>query len=400
MENVNSAYAHANESLLELLLVTHALPARLKSLKHYYFLDRSDYFSHFTDLAAAELKKPAKQVNGSRLQSLLELSLRQPGSITASDPYKEDVKVEMNEMALMKWLMKVINVSGIGEDGTDLMADETRSGPSEVPEKELNGYSALQLDYVVPFPLSLVISRKTVLRYQLIFRYLVSLRQLEGSLATTWQDHSQLAVWKHRSRNPQVEAWKRRVWTLRARMLIFVQQLLYFCTNEVVEPNWNTLQEKLDKVKTVDELMQDHLDYLDSCLKECMLTNSKLLKVFPRAFITNIWVYRKLTSIQIHTKIMQTCSFFCSFQSTFARGLQSVEGSDPSSGVIQDPGVFEKLNIHLNKYEENFGRHLKILLDVLNYYAATETVVLLGLCARLSTAMSEDDHRTLDIKFR
>jgi gamma-tubulin complex component 2 len=32
-------------------------------------------------------------------------------------------------------------------------------------------------------------------------------------------------------------------------------------------------------VRTVDELMQDHVDFLDTCLKECMLTNSRLLRV-------------------------------------------------------------------------------------------------------------------------
>jgi len=40
----------------------------------------------------------------------------------------------------------------------------------------------------------------------------------------------------------------------------------------------------------------------------------------------------------------------------------------------------------IRKWETNFSRHLQILLDALNHYAATETVVLLGLCARLSTA--------------
>jgi gamma-tubulin complex component 2 len=40
----------------------------------------------------------------------------------------------------------------------------------------------------------------------------------------------------------------------------------------------------------------------------------------------------------------------------------------------------------LAKYEENFTRHLKILLDTLNYLAATETVVFLSLCARLTSA--------------
>ena len=64
-------------------------------------------------------------------------------------------------------------------------------------------------------------------------------------------------------------------------MLVFIQQLSYFCTNEVIEPNWLNLQSRLEKVTTVDELMQDHIDFLDTCLKECMLTNSKLLRVFP-----------------------------------------------------------------------------------------------------------------------
>lgn len=53
---------------------------------------------------------------------------------------------------------------------------------------------------------------------------------------------------------------------------------------------------------------------------------------------------------------------------------------------MHDPSRLDKLSDNLQKYEENFARHLKILLDALNYYAATETVVLLGLCARLSAA--------------
>jgi gamma-tubulin complex component 2 len=40
----------------------------------------------------------------------------------------------------------------------------------------------------------------------------------------------------------------------------------------------------------------------------------------------------------------------------------------------------------LTKYEDSFTRHLKILLDTLNYLAATETVVFLQLCARLTSA--------------
>ena len=286
LDNVNSAYAHANESLLNLLLTTHALPARLRSLKHYFFLDRSD-FSYFLELGASELRKPPKAVNTNKLQSLLDLVLRQPGSVAAQDPFKEDIKIEMNEISLTQSLTRVVNISGI-EQGETLQTPAT--APVNESDKNANGFTSLQLDYSVPFPVSLVISRKTVWRYQALFRYLLSLRYLEQQLVSCWQAHNRSPSWSHKSSNPELEMWKRRVFTLRARMLVFVQQLLYFCTAEVIEPNWQALMARLNAkedgkdgaraVRTVDELMQDHVDFLDTCLKECMLTNSRLLRVW------------------------------------------------------------------------------------------------------------------------
>ncbi|PBP21070.1 Spc97/Spc98 family protein [Diplocarpon rosae] len=408
LDNVNSAYAHANESLLKLLLTTHALPARLRSLKHYFFLDRSDFFSYFLELGASELRKPVKNVNTSKLQSLLDLVLRQPGSVAAQDSFKEDIKVEMNEVSLTNSLTRVVNISGI-EQGESFQTPAAQ--PTNDNDKAAVGFTSLQLDYSVPFPVSLVISRKTVWRYQALFRYLLSLRNLEQQLVSCWQNHNRSASWAHKSSNPSVEMWKRRVFTLRARMLVFVQQLLYFCTAEVIEPNWQALMARLNAkedskggttpVRTVDELMQDHVDFLDTCLKECMLTNSRLLRV--------------------HSKLMQTCSYFSTYAGWLSRELEKTDpdlsaaerpstmnrqqwaryqsertvrnadstASNPPVAAISERERLEKLERMfevIKKYEDNFSRHLQILLDALNHYAATETVVLLGLCARLSTA--------------
>ncbi|KAM3076956.1 gamma tubulin complex Spc97/GCP2 subunit Alp4 [Clarireedia jacksonii] len=405
LENVNNAYAHANESLLKLLLTSHALPARLRSLKHYFFLDRSDFFSYFLELGNSELRKPLKVVNTSKLQSLLDLVLRQPGSVAAQDPFKEDIKVEMNDISLTNMLTRVVNISGI-EQGESL---QTPAQPIAENDKAAVGFTSLQLDYSVPFPVSLVISRKTVWRYQALFRYLLSLRYLEQQLVACWQTHNRAVTWSHRSSNRNLEMWKRRVFTLRARMLVFVQQLLYFCTSEVIEPNWQGLMARLNAkddgksgktaaVRTVDELMQDHVDFLDTCMKECMLTNSRLLR--------------------IHSKLMSTCTMFATFTSWLSRELEKIDqdllGTEkPSSMNAQqwkryqqekaarnaesnngnsgadgpfDEARLEKMYEIIRKYEFNFSKHLQILLDALNHYAATETVVLLGLCARLSTA--------------
>lgn len=422
LDNVNSAYAHANESLLKLLLTTHALPARLRSLKHYFFLDQSDFFSYFLELGNSELRKPVKAVNTSKLQSLLDIVLRQPGSVAAQDPFKEDIKVEMNEISLTNSLTRVVNISGIE-------AGETFQTPASQPatesDKNAVGFTSLQFDYSVPFPVSLVISRKTVWRYQALFRYLLSLRYLEQQLVTSWHTHNRATCWTHKSSMTGLEVWKKRAWTLRARMLIFVQQLLYFCTAEVIEPKWQTLMARLDKkeenkdgtasaIKTVDELMQAHVDFLDTCLKECMLTNSKLLRVSSKASDET----SSTNSIKIHSKLMQTCTMFATYTNYLSRELEKTDAdlagherpknmsekqwkryqeergqrysdstsSNSSAAPISDANRLEKVSETLHKYEFNFSKHLQILLDSLNHYAATETVVLLGLCGRLSTA--------------
>lgn len=455
LDNVNNAYAHANESLMRLLLTSHALPARLQSLKHYFFLDPSDYFSYFLELGTSELRKPVKSVNTGKLQSLLDLVLRQPGSVVSLDPFKEDVKVEMNEITLTKSLQRVVNITGI-EQGETLQPLSSNQ-PLE-SDKNANGFTSLQLDYAVPFPVSLVISRKTVWRYQALFRYLLSLRYLESQLSTTWQTHTSGFVWSYKSSARNLEIWKRRVWTLRARMLVFVQQLLYFCTAEVIEPNWQSLMARLrgkegvsgqdgtpngsttGVTRTVDELMQDHVDFLDTCLKECMLTNSKLLRVrrTPLASFPPSSPRTNHPNSQIHSKLMQTCTVFATYTNWLSRELEKADPDlsgttkppnmtpdqwrhfqtirtqkshpnipaaqqqqqDPNSSALHqqpadggttgaggggDARIAELFDV-MRKWETNFSRHLQILLDALNHYAATETVVLLSLCARLSTA--------------
>ena len=410
LDNVNSAYAHANASLLRLLLTKNSLRSRLRSLKHYFFLDRAEFFLYFLELGHSELRKPNKSVNMSKLQSLLDLVLRQAGSIAAADPFKEDVKVQMNEVGLTQWLIKIVRVQGIDLDHSDILTERFETPAPSLPrsdDKEINGFEALELDFKIPFPLSLVISRKTVLRYQLIFRYTLALRHLETVLVGCWSEHSKVQPWFHKSSNHRIELWKRRAWTLRARMLIFVQQVLFFATAEVLEPNWQRLMAQVDEAeqpervstgvnsdkpaktkRTVDELIQDHLDMLDSCMKDLGLTQSKLLK--------------------IHNKLMAGCVMFATYTVNVSRSLATTDpdlvksapqGTDrlaptssrhpstTSTSTSTDPDLkIARMDDTLRKYEDHFNRHLKILIDSLNYYAATESSVLLSLCARLTAA--------------
>lgn len=107
------------------------------------------------------------------------------GSNSAAETpsFREDVKVIMAPLGLYEWLLRVVSVSGAIDDagggGNEDQFAASRSrgrgkdGKDSEKEKKKKPAPALDhltLDYTVPFPLSLVISRKTILRYQLLFR--------------------------------------------------------------------------------------------------------------------------------------------------------------------------------------------------------------------------------------
>ncbi|KAA8917741.1 hypothetical protein TRICI_000049 [Trichomonascus ciferrii] len=397
--SLSSAYTHANQSLLSLLIKTHNLPTRLTSLKHYFLLDRADFLINFMDIAEKELSKPSRKASVTKLQYLLDMSLRQPGSISSTDPFKDEVIVDMTHTSVTDYLLKIVNVSGMdpseamGLTGKDPnvvekrflaanRAESAQSASSDEKDKDRKvkhfiATMGLQLDFRIPFPLSLVLSRKTILRYQLLFRHLVELKHIERNLNNSWVEQAKSKVWRATSSNERLNEWKIKAVKLRVKMLLFVQQVLYFCTMEVIEPNWSKLESNLLDAKTVDSLMEQHVYYLDTCMKECMLTNQKLLKLQAKLFMAcrmfgEFLLQRTKTLIQITPEVL----------SPEERGnLKKVIGKNGEELGPDD--LMSWLENTLNQYEASFDHHLKVLMEALNYYAATETTVLLSLCARL-----------------
>lgn len=304
---IEDAYSHANRTLLNMLLRDQQLLPRLRSLKRFFFMSQSFFVTHLLDQAQGELRKSSKSASVLKLQSLLDLALNT--DLHGEDTmFREDVKVKMATNGLYDWLLKIINEKGEigGEVGEGGITDSAHGveGRKNKDEKPLMGeflrlipwcprpltivfflaIDALTLDYQVKFPLSLVISRKTILQYQLLFRFLLHLKHAEQTLSSMWIDQKTTPWRASVPHHPEFEKWRLRVFLLRARMLAFVQQILAFVTFEALEPNWRNLEVKLAKVTTVDQLLRDHSDFLDTCLKESMLTSARLLSVrFPNS---------------------------------------------------------------------------------------------------------------------
>ncbi|KAG1840351.1 hypothetical protein DFJ58DRAFT_810516 [Suillus subalutaceus] len=129
-------------------------------------------------------------------------------------------------------------------------------------------------------------------------------------------------------------------WRLRVALLIlaFVPQILAFMTFDVLEHNWRTLETKLAKVTTVDQLLRDHVDFLDTCLKECMLTSTTLLRAYSRMIVT------------CFTLALRTSSFSQSAN----HALAAVESGDGDQAM-------NKRWEFLKMFESNFSHWFKVI---------------------------------------
>lgn len=250
----------------------------------------------------------------SRVESLLQLSLQT--STLANDEYTHDLICMFAPYNLIQHLHMIHSWA----DARSGVSSESSDRSHLTPAQGLKGVEVFTLDYKVSWPLSIILSRRAITKYQLIFRLLFFSKHVERRLFSSWMDHQATKEFDARIQlGPS--------FCLRHRMLHFLQNFVYYIGLEVrilcgilnsriaiahllpcdlnvkvVGPNWHILQERLRAAADVDELQAAHENFLDTCLKECLLASQDLLRVL--------------------TKLMTTCLLFSENMSRFTQAHQ------------------------------------------------------------------------------
>nr|XP_033796696.1 gamma-tubulin complex component 2 isoform X2 [Geotrypetes seraphini] len=366
VEQIEKAYNYASKVLLEFLMEEKELVAHLRSIKHYFLMDQGDFFVHFMDLTEEELKKPVDDIIPTRLEALLELALRM--STANTDPFKDDLKVDLMPHDLITQLLRVLAIETKQEKAL-INADPT--------ELTLSGLEAFSFDYVVKWPLSLIINRKALTRYQMLFRHMFYCKHVERLLCNVWISNKAAKQCSLHSAK-----WFAGAFTLRQRMLNFVQNIQYYMMFEVMEPTWHCLEKNLKLASNIDEVLSHHTSFLDNCLKDCMLTNPELLKIF--------------------SKLMSVCVMFTNCMQRFTQSIKLENEMDrltlehgtmmgpPTQTERLEEAMKKKLTskylaehvdaFHstsgfeatINKFDSNFSTHLLDLLDKLSIYSTND----------------------------
>ncbi|OAV92133.1 hypothetical protein PTTG_09098 [Puccinia triticina 1-1 BBBD Race 1] len=208
---------------------------------------------HFTtslDSASHELGKKLRYVNVSRLQNQFRLAIRNPRSWSSSDPYEEDVKVTMATTSLTDWLLRIVGATGL--IGTNLGC-----------------LDALQLNGPLPTLVGDLTENNLALS---IVRQVSTPPQAPRAIPNDLLDRSHQIFFESPPSTGVLKTLDLQL--LRAQMLTFAQSLDNFICFKVLRKNCRKLEFRLaNKVDTVNSLLREYRDFLDTCLKECMLTN-------------------------------------------------------------------------------------------------------------------------------
>lgn len=267
---IDSAYKWANTELTNIIFNREGLISRLNSLKHYFFLDTGDLFLQLMDLADLEFRKNCRNASLSRLQNFLDIALR--SSMVNTDPFKESVSCSLSRFSTFEIFQAFQNYKGLKKYTKKEFEDKYGFG-SNFESKKV--YETFDIEYKLGFPLNLIVSKAVVLRYQILFRYLFTLKFAERELNGAW-----LVFQQHRDLNNN--SFIRLASALIQRMLHFCKTLIYHFAYEVVEKNWNILMQQLKKKVNVFE---DIINFQESFLKSCF--NETLL--FDKNFKELVW---------------------------------------------------------------------------------------------------------------
>ncbi|KAJ1816140.1 gamma tubulin complex Spc97/GCP2 subunit Alp4, partial [Coemansia sp. RSA 2598] len=430
MREIDQAYQRANKALLNILFKDGKIMAYMSAVKRYMLFEKSDFLTHFMDLAKDETGRQQKDMSASRLQSFLDLALLNPASVSHDDPLKDIVKVALDTVELVDAL-RMINAANnsdhaglssssssslhrMSRDAALTPAMSTRSGSvgasflgmSLVSDDFLSGNMFVGLQLQVPFPIDIVLDKVSMKKYKVLNRLLMALKQTEQNLVSSWltslqfedqwvevpaASHDQAPDQKSQS-SAKIEGLRRKVLinmnTMRHRILVCIQQMMHYYFWDVIEPQWEKMMDLMRRAKTVDELCSIHTQHLDTILRKCGLNATKLPKVIVK-LLERSNKFNSLVSTVISKPALFRIANSASEKNTVAGRLLAEMNKDSMTPEAQQH-TLSSFNENLIKYNIDWLHQLNTVVRALNHYARKYDESYLTLAVRLDCNQGDD----------
>ncbi|XP_048376583.1 gamma-tubulin complex component 4 isoform X2 [Stegostoma tigrinum] len=236
------------EHLWKLVVEEAGLLGQLKIIKDFYLLGRGELFQAFIDSAQHLLKTPPTAVTEHDVNVAFQKSAH---------------KVLLDDDNLLPLLH--LTVEYHGKDPKDAAQNRDSSlrepSPREAPT---SGWSALGLSYKVQWPLHILFTPAVLEKYNIVFKYLLSVRRVQAELQHCWAVQMQR---KHLTSNKS-DATK---WRLRNHMAFLVDNLQYYLQVDVLESQFSQLLQEINSIRDFESVRLAHDRFLSNLLAQSFI---------------------------------------------------------------------------------------------------------------------------------
>ncbi|XP_028823874.1 LOW QUALITY PROTEIN: gamma-tubulin complex component 4 [Denticeps clupeoides] len=238
------------EHLWTLMVEESDLLGQLKIVKDFYLLGRGELYQVFIDHAQHMLKTPPTAVT----EHDVNVAFQQAAH-----------KVLLDDDNLLPLLHLTVDYQG--KDGKD--ATGTRDGatpPQESSPREAppTGWAALGLAYKVQWPLHILFTPAVLEKYNVVFRYLLSVRRVQSELQHCWA----LQMRRKRAESGHGDAAK---WRLRNHMAFLVDNLQYYLQVDVLESQFSQLLQQINSTRDFESIRLAHDHFLSNLLAQSFI---------------------------------------------------------------------------------------------------------------------------------
>uniref|UniRef100_A0A4W4GGT6 Gamma-tubulin complex component n=1 Tax=Electrophorus electricus TaxID=8005 RepID=A0A4W4GGT6_ELEEL len=238
------------EHLWTLMVEESDLLGQLKIIKDFYLLGRGELYQVFIDLAQHMLKTPPSAVT----EHDVNVAFQQAAHKVLLD---DDNLLPLLHLTIDYQGKDIKEASGSREGTTPPQDSSPRDAPS-------TGWAALGLTYKVQWPLHILFTPAVLEKYNVVFRYLLSVRRVQSELQHCWALQMQR---KHLKSN-KTDAVK---WRLRNHMAFLVDNLQYYLQVDVLESQFSQLLQQINSTRDFESIRLAHDHFLSNLLAQSFI---------------------------------------------------------------------------------------------------------------------------------
>ena len=274
---IDKIYSWINNTLKNILFAEKDLILMIQSFKKYFLMEAGDFYNNFIEMNLDLFNKGLNKIREENIYKKDENFMKFP---IIKEEEQKNYKIfnfiitNMTVEDLKKYYSNYHKILKSNENDITKIRSQLEKidkiinrKKSEEPKENVKVVECIEIEPEISWPLNLIFSKKNIMKYKLLFRQLIRLKFIEKLLYNTF-------IIQQNLKELNIQNKFKDSFFLRDCMINFIKNLIYYLFNEVIEPNYLKLIKNLQEAKSMEEVINFHDKFLDTCLNEGLIIDN------------------------------------------------------------------------------------------------------------------------------